>query len=118
MFSGYEKKEIEDKLPNILNPIYQFFKRIDNRYNQVVINYYESEHDSIALHSDWDDNMINNYEISILILNKNNNKNTYFTIVSKNNNKNNNCIEIELIDGLIITMGGKFKKNYKHGIYF
>ena len=25
MFSGYEKKEVEEKLPNIFNPIYQFF---------------------------------------------------------------------------------------------
>lgn len=115
MFSGYEKKEIEEKLPNIFNPIYQFFKRIDSRYNQIVINYYEREHDSIALHSDWDDNMINNYVISILTLNKNNNKNRYFSIVSKNNN-NNKSIKIELFDGLIITMGGNFQKNYRHGI--
>ena len=116
MFSGYEKKEVEEKLPNIFNPIYQFFKRIDNRYNQVVINYYEREHDSIALHSDWDDNMINNYEISILTVNKNNNKNRYFSIVSKNNNQNNNFIKVELYNGLIITMGGNFQKNYRHGI--
>ncbi len=115
MFSGYEKKEVEEKLPDIFNPIYQFFKRIDNRYNQIVINYYEREHDSIALHSDWDDNMINNYVISILTLNKNNNKNRYFSIVSKNNN-NDKCIKIELLDGLIITMGGNFQKNYRHGI--
>lgn len=116
MFSGYEKKEVEEKLPDIFNPIYQFFKRIDNRYNQIVINYYEREHDSIALHSDWDDNMINNYVISILTLNKNNNKNRYFSIVSKNNNNNDKCIKIELLDGLIITMGGNFQKNYRHGI--
>ena len=116
MFSGYEKKEVEEKLPNIFNPIYQFFKRIDNNYNQIVVNYYEREHDSIALHSDWDDNMIENYEISILTLNKNNNKNRYFTIVSKNNNENNNCINIELYNGLIITMGGNFQKNFRHGI--
>jgi len=116
MFSGYEKKEVEEKLPNIFNPIYQFFKRIDNNYNQIVVNYYEREHDSIALHSDWDDNMIENYEISILTLNKNNNKNRYFTIVSKNNNQNSNCIKIELYNGLIITMGGNFQKNFRHGI--
>ena len=118
MFSGYEKKEVEEKLPNIFNPIYQFFKRIDNNYNQIVVNYYEREHDSIALHSDWDDNMINNYEISILTVNKNNNKNNnknrYFSIVSKNNT--NICIKIELFGGLIITMGGNFQKNYRHGI--
>lgn len=117
MFSGYDKNEIDYNLPHIFKPFYEFFKRTDKNFNQMVINYYEKENDSIEMHSDWDDFMIKNYKIAILTLNEKNNNyknlNRVLTIKSK---YTNNIINIELFNGLIILMGGNFQKNFRHGI--
>lgn len=114
MFSGINKNEIVDGLPNLYYPYYDYFKKINNNYNQVVVNYYETIEDYIPMHRDWTYNMVPNYEISILTLNnKNNNVNRVFSI---ENVKTKEIINIELFHGLIITMGGHFQHEYRHGI--
>jgi len=114
MFSGINKNEIVNGLPNLYYPYYDCFKKINNNYNQVVVNYYETIEDYIPMHRDWTYNMVPNYEISILTLNnKNNNINRVFSI---ENVKTKELINIELLHGLIITMGGYFQHEYRHGI--
>lgn len=114
MFSGKNLDEIENNLPNIFGQYYNYIKKLDNNYNQVVINYYETEKDYIPFHRDWTHNMIPNYEISILTLNQKNKKNRIFEIQSVNDfNKKYN---IELFNGLIITMGGQFQSNFRHSV--
>tara|TARA_B110001450_G_scaffold45573_1_gene42152 strand:+ start:7627 stop:8310 length:684 start_codon:yes stop_codon:yes gene_type:complete len=114
MFSGSNKNEIIDGLSNLYYPYYDYFKKINNNYNQIVVNYYETIEDFIPMHRDWTYNMIPNYEISILTLNnKNNNINRVFSI---ENVKTKEIINIELFHGLIITMGGYFQHEYRHGI--
>lgn len=39
-------------------PIYEYVKKIDERYNQVIVNWYEDENDYIAPHSDCQIGMI------------------------------------------------------------
>ena len=114
MFSGSNKNEIVNGLSNLYYPYYYYFKKINNNYNQIVVNYYETIEDYIPMHRDWTYYMIPKYEISILTLNnKNNNVNRVFSI---ENVKTKEIINIELFHGLIITMGGYFQDEYRHGI--
>jgi len=113
MFSGKNLNEIQSNLPDIFKPYYNYIKNLNTNYNQIVVNYYETEKDYIPYHRDWTYNMIPNYEISILTLNQKNQKNRIFNIQSIDNNKKYN---IELFNGLIITMGGQFQSNYRHAI--
>jgi alkylated DNA repair dioxygenase AlkB len=95
-------------------------KSLDNNYNQVVANYYETENDYIPYHRDWTNGMVNNYEISTITLNHNNNNITRtFEIVPNMNVVNNSKydkINIELYNGLIVTMGGECQERFRHGI--
>tara|TARA_B100000767_G_scaffold145595_1_gene137312 strand:- start:115 stop:804 length:690 start_codon:yes stop_codon:yes gene_type:complete len=116
MFSGINKNEIVDGLPNLYYPYYDYFKKINNNYNQVVVNYYETIEDFIPMHRDWTYNMVPNYEISILTLNNNNNNNNVNRVFSIENVKTKEIINIELFHGLILTMGGYFQQEYRHGI--
>lgn len=114
MFSGSNKNEIVNGLPNLYYPYYDYFKKKNNNYNQIVVNYYETIEDYIPMHRDWTYYMVPKYEISILTLNnKNNNVNRVFSI---ENVKTKEIINIELFHGLIITMGGYFQYEYRHGI--
>lgn len=114
MFSGSNKNEIVNGLPNLYYPYYDYFKKKNNNYNQIVVNYYETIEDYIPMHRDWTYYMVPKYEISILTLNnKNNNVNRIFSI---ENVKTKEIINIELFHGLIITMGGYFQYEYRHGI--
>lgn len=113
MFSGYSGKEISNKLPTVLNPLYNYVNNIDNNYNNIVINYYETLKNYIPMHSDCTENMINNYNIAILSLYKKNYNPRTMIIKNKNNN---NTFKLKLNNGLFIIMGGKFQYNFRHGI--
>ena len=114
MFSGRNKNEIQYYLPILFVPYFEYFKSIDSRYNQVVVNYYENENDNIDYHRDWTYGMVKDYVISILNLNSR--KNNASRVFEINNIINNKLYRIELHDGLVITLGGDFQKNYRHGI--
>lgn len=114
MFSGRYKNEVEIGLPRLLFPYMDYFTKKDKRYNQVVVNYYENENDSIDYHRDWTYGMVKDYVISILNLNSR--KNNASRVFKINNIVNGKEYSIELHNGLLITMGGDFQKNYRHGI--
>ena len=113
MFSGKNLIEIEENLPNLFKPYYYYMKKLNNNYNQVVVNYYETEKDNIPYHRDWTLNMIKNYEISIITLNENIKNKRIFQIKNINNN---NIYNIELKNGLIIIMGGNFQNDFRHRV--
>jgi len=114
MFGGLDKNEINDGLPKLYYPYYDYFKKINTRYNQIVVNYYENNEDFIPMHRDWTYNMVPNYEITILTLNnRNSNVNRIFTF---ENIKTKELTSVELLHGMIITMGGNFQNEYRHGI--
>lgn len=113
MFSGEDKKEILNDIPDIIKPLYECILSIDNRYNQVVINWYEKENDYIALHSDWNDGMIDNYNIGVMSLYGINDKIRNFEIVNK---KTNEKIIIELTNGIFIQMCGDFQNEFRHRV--
>ena len=58
--------------------------------------------------------MVPKYEITILTLNnRNSNVNRIFTF---ENIKTKELTSVELLHGMIITMGGNFQNEYRHGI--
>ncbi len=116
MFSGKNKDELEMGLPRLLFPYMDYFTKKDKRYNQVVVNYYENENDSIDYHRDWTYGMAIDYEISILNLNVRYNRYTKLRMFKIQNIKSGEEFSIELQNGLIITMGGTFQDNFRHGI--
>ena len=118
MFSGLDRREQQTVLPYPFHPYFNYFRNIDSRYNQVVANYYETINDYIDYHRDWTYDMVENYSISILNLNEprfqnDNTENRIFKIKSVATGE---TYDIELTDGLIITMGGEFQRDYRHGI--
>lgn len=55
------------KLPEALNFYVEQFKTIDKRYNQFVVNWYESD-DYIEPHSDCTSAMIQDYNIGLIVI--------------------------------------------------
>lgn len=113
MFSGISGDEISDELPELIKPIYNEIYNFDNNYNQIVVNWYENENDYIELHSDWTDNMIDNYNIGILNMYS---KNHSPRILNIENKKTNEKYSIELLNGQLIQMCGEFQNEFRHGI--
>ena len=121
MFSGNKQNEIESKLPSVLNPIYDYIKTVDNKYNNMIVNYYKDSESYIPMHSDCCDSMIQDANIGILSIYSNLDSNNIrkLTVKAKNllnNNVINKNFNINLHNGLFIVMGGKFQYNFRHGI--
>ena len=128
MYSGYDTLSNNDELPEIFKPYYEFMKNIDNKYNQVIVNWYENENDYIAPHADCQRGMIENSKIAILTLNEcvienNNSENTrYLEITPKyikyqsDNKPLADIFKIKLEHGSIITMCGMTQDNFLHQI--
>ena len=111
MFSGSDKLELKQDLPEIVKPIYDYVRQIDPRYNQVVINWYNGD-DYIPQHSDWTDGMIDNYNIGILSM-YNDNSHRYLDVVNKQTNEKTS---IPMENGSLLLMCGQFQNEFRHGI--
>lgn len=121
MFSGSKQNEIDSNLPTVLSPLYDYIKTIDNKYNNMIINYYKDSESYIPMHSDCCDSMIQDANIGILSIYSNLDSNNIrkLTVKSKNslnNNLINNNFTINLHNGLFVIMGGKFQEYFRHGI--
>ena len=125
MFSGNKQNEIESKLPDVLYPLYEYVKNIDNNYNNMIVNYYKDFNSYIPMHSDCCDSMIQDANIGLLSIysnldsNLDSNNIRKLTVKSKNslnNNLKNNNFTINLHNGLFVIMGGKFQEYFRHGI--
>lgn len=68
MFSGLNIENINDELPTIFEPLYNHMKKLDGRYNQVVVNYYGDNNDYIPQHSDCEAGMVDNHKIAVMNL--------------------------------------------------
>jgi len=117
MFSGNDKKEINNEIPEIFMPYYNYMKNINNNYNQVVINWYDNNN-HIPEHSDCDHGMIDDYKISVINLNENNDVKRIMRIVPKKDNNDylKKETRIELENGLLLTMCGKMQLKFNHGV--
>jgi len=119
MYSGYDTSKNNIELPNLFKPFYDHMTQLDNKYNQVIANWYDDNNDFIAKHSDCTRNIIENPKISILSLNpsiSNNNRYLHIRPKKKNLQSLEDNILIELTHGSIITMCGDTQKEFVHSI--
>ena len=123
MYSGYDTLSNNDELPEIFKPYYEFMKNIDNKYNQVIVNWYENENDYIAPHADCQRGMVKNSKIAILTLNECFIENTRYFEITPNyilmisdNKPLADIFKIKLEHGSIITMCGTTQDNFLHQI--
>lgn len=124
MYSGYDTSSNNDDLPEIFQPYYQFFQKENNKYNQMIANWYENEFDYIAHHSDCQKEMIQDSKISILSLyphSSDTNHFRYFQLKPKirpklNINSLADEFNIRLDHGSIITMCGSTQQHFTHSI--
>lgn len=121
MYSSFDTSSNNDELPDNFKKYYEYIKSIDDKYNQVIANWYENGSDYIAAHSDCKRGMIPNGKIAILSL--------YSDDVSENEYRNFEIIPVKtnteslkekfifkLSNGMIITMCGDTQENYRHCI--
>ncbi len=113
MFGSLDKKEIKKELPNEINYLFQYAKNLDNKYNQVVVNWYEKENDYIPAHSDWVDGMIPDYNIGFLNLYGKHDKVRNFKITNKNSGE---IHSMPLFNGEFVIMCGKFQDEFRHEV--
>ena len=122
MYSGFDVSNNNKPLPKQFQIYYDYMKLQDDKYNQVVVNWYQDENDYIAPHNDCEIGMIPNAEISIASLYGSDPHDStcyrILNIIPKNENitAQYQKINIVLRHGLIITMGGNTQKEFKHGI--
>jgi len=126
MYSGFDTTNNNIELPEQFQIYYDYVKSIDNRYNQVVVNWYQDQNDYIAYHADCETGMIENAEILMISLYPtiNHKLKNYgddhrsFSIIPKC--KKTSCLYDEVCiqarHGTMITMCGDTQKDFKHSI--
>jgi alkylated DNA repair dioxygenase AlkB len=119
MYSGFDTSNNNNLLPKQFQIFYDYMKNLDERYNQVVINWYD-EDDYIAYHADCESCMISNAEIAIISIYGNDSNNSrMFSLIPKDETQKKceyDKFNIIAKHGSIITMCGDTQKEFKHGI--
>jgi alkylated DNA repair dioxygenase AlkB len=131
MFSGFDASNNNIELPDHFKNYYEYIKSQDNRYNQVVANWYKTGDDYIAYHSDCEIDMVPNAEITTISLYEkdNDNENKYrlsepygkkyrtISFVPKDGvDSVYDRVNIVAYHGLVITMCGDTQAKFRHGI--
>jgi alkylated DNA repair dioxygenase AlkB len=119
MFSGTNDENINDELPELFKPFYDFMKTKDDRNNQVIANWYGNNEDYIPFHSDCEADMVDNHTISLINFNSDDKIDSWreFKLITRDtNNSLYDEVVIVLRHGLIITMGGNVQTKYTHGV--
>ena len=109
MFSG-SKEQLIKEIPKKYKSYIEKIKKIDNRYNQFVINYYANGKDYIEPHSDCDKQMVEDYRILIFSLGQE-------RILRLTSRKNIDVkIDVSLKDNSIFLLDKDLNNNYRHEI--
>lgn len=121
MFSGFDTSNNNIELPEQFKIFYDYIIRTQNdRYNQVVANWYKTGQDYIAYHSDCEIGMIPNSEITTISIYENENDTGKYRTISFVPKDGVDSIydKINIVDkhGLVITMCGDIQSNFRHGI--
>jgi alkylated DNA repair dioxygenase AlkB len=122
MYSGYDTTNNQSQLPEHFEVFYNHIKSKNEKYNQVVANWYPSEEESIAFHSDCEVGMIPNAKVALLSLYNDNeaHREEYriLSIIPKNGEVKTTYKQFNIVlrHGIIVTMCGTTQKEFKHGI--
>uniref|UniRef100_A0A6C0J5R3 Fe2OG dioxygenase domain-containing protein n=1 Tax=viral metagenome TaxID=1070528 RepID=A0A6C0J5R3_9ZZZZ len=122
MFSGEQRNEIGEELPDIFKPYFEAVKKeTDTIFNQVVINWYYKDHDYIPMHSDWTDGLVKDSTIAVLTFNEFVNEDDInlrtFSMVPRDDSIVKGIkLSIPLRHGLLISMCGDCQKTHRHGV--
>lgn len=120
MYSGLDTSNNKQELPELFKKFYDYVKLIDNRYNQVIINWYDTN-DYIEFHRDCQRKLLKDIPILIINLTEDDNNYRNFEIVPYDRNSEDikylySNISVSLINGLIIEMCGNTQTEFRHGI--
>lgn len=110
MFSDNVLDTFTDPIPEEYKQYIDFIKNLDSRYNQFVINVYESGQNYIEPHSDCDKDMVCDYRILILSLGQTR------TMRLTSRKSSDVKIDVELKDNSIFLLDKDLNSNYRHEI--
>lgn len=122
MYSGTNTSKNNDNLPAEFAPFYEYVKGLDSRYNQVVINWYDSD-DHIAFHRDCQRKLVKDVPILVLSLTaaKCDDECKKFEIIPYESNPE--CVvpfysNVKIVSrhGTIVKMCGEFQTEFRHGV--
>lgn len=115
MYSGFDTSANNLKIPFEFQVYYEYMLSQDNKYNQMIANWYQDKNDYIAQHSDCQRGMIENAKITILSLYPENCTNNARKLILKSK-KTNKEYHIELLHGSLVSMCGTTQSEFTHGI--
>lgn len=121
MYSGKDKFE-DLSLPFRFQPFLDFLnEKEEEKYNQVIVNWYENGKDYIAPHSDCLNGIVANSGITIITLCEDEIRSRELRFIPKNlvNERNDSLykqVKINMKHGCVITMYGNTQKYFRHSI--
>jgi len=122
MYAGKDFNN-DTSLPVLLQPFLDFINQeeTDDKYNQMIANWYANGNDFIAAHSDCEINMKQDAGIAILTLCEDDNDARELRFTPRNTNENDNDfiyrqLKIKTLNGCIVTMHGDTQKKFRHKI--
>lgn len=119
MFSGHNTTNNNSPIPPPFDPFYAYMKTQDDRYNQLIANWYDNN-DYIPLHSDCESKMVPNHVISLINLNEDDNNDDeprYLKFIARDRDQSiHNEFNIALRHGTLIIMGGDCQNKFSHGV--
>lgn len=121
MYSGFDEtqnnKEIPEEFQSFMDYVHN---QIDNCFNQCIVNWYPDNKNFIAYHSDCTLGMIENANIAIITITKQDDQHRIFQIKSKKKYRDNaiykDKIQILLKHGTVILMNANSQIEFVHGI--
>lgn len=112
MFSGKDESDIQTPLPSEFQP---FLAHLAD-YNQVVANWYACETDYIAPHADCTIGMVEDARIAVVNLAPEGKTRRFVLHPKSHRHDVAHRIEIDLVHGTLIVMGGKTQDDFRHGV--
>jgi hypothetical protein len=119
MYSGFDVSNNNQDIPDLFKPYYDYVKSLDQKYNQIIANWYFDQTNYIAQHSDCTLGMIDNHKICIISLYPCYDDSQFRYISFKFKNINDplyDVLHIRLEQCMILTMHGDIQKEFTHGI--
>jgi alkylated DNA repair dioxygenase AlkB len=118
--SGADLSDADQSLPDEFKPFHNFMNQEENKYDQVIANWYKTGEDYIAFHADCEEGMKNNADISVLSINKDGHAGNFRTFVIKPKGTTEDSVHdyvfIKMKHGCVVTMGGDCQKKFRHSI--